>query len=576
MSESSFNTIVVRDSRINDISTKADVIVAKGGAQNNYQHIKSNSLSTTNINVNVVVPSENTIVDRNVTITCTAKLKVTIPAFTSYSQGVKTAFSYGKTEALAQFPLNSMFNNSSVTINQSNTSVNTRDMLHSLLKMSSDESLNMYDCPHMSDKRFKKYSDMTMTPSNPLGSYNDSVGGEIPRGAHPAIIGVIVTRHGQAASARVVTGTDAGDIAFVAALASGNNADHWVVDITFTSTEPLLFLSPFIYGKNNNNSAGLYGIRNMDFVFNMDSSAKGVLCSGSANPMTVELTSFDECYINVNYLTTQASDLLASKNVVPYVDYARYITTHSNLLYNASSKIDAHAVQLNQIPNKIYIFARKTLDLQALKDSKSFLPISDISINFNNVSGILANANAKDLYNMSVSNGSKQDRYEFLGKATGMTGLPVATSGSIVIIDPSRDLNLPDYLSNGSIGQFSFQPSVTILNTEADAPGQVIPGLVPELVIICEYNGLFITQAGQSMKQTGLLTKDLVMNSTMSQFGESSNYIKSFNNGNGCNSNSTIRNIPLLNVKKAGGAVSGGAKSGGAMSGGLPRFDNCI
>ena len=202
--------------------------------------------------------------------------------------------------------------------------------------------------------------------------------------------------------------------------------------------------------------------------------------------------------------------------------------------------------------------------------------MKSISINFNNVSGILASASVMDLYNMSVANGSKQDKYEFLGSATGITGFQVATTGSILVIDPSRDMNLPDYLSNGSVGQFSFQPTIGFVNTELDAPGQTEPGIKPELVIICEYNGLFITQAGQSMKQTGLLTKDVVMNSTMSQFGESSNYIKSFNRDNGCNSNSTIRNIPLLNVKKAGGAKSGGAMSGGAISGGRPKFENCI
>ena len=76
------------------------------------------------------------------------------------------------------------------------------------------------------------------------------------------------------------------------------------------------------------------------------------------------------------------------------------------------------------------------------------------------------------------------------------------------------------------------------------------------------------------MKQTGLLTKDTVVNTTMAQFGESSNYIESQNKANGSNlSVSSLRNVPLLNMKKSeksGGAMSGGAMSGGARSGGCP------
>ena len=166
---------------------------------------------------------------------------------------------------------------------------------------------------------------------------------------------------------------------------------------------------------------------------------------------------------------------------------------------------------------------------------------------------------------MSLYNGSKQDFYEFWGEATTVYGRKKSTIGSIVVIDPSRDLCLPDYLSNGSIGQFSLQMDVMVRNTDI-APMQ------PELLIIAEYNGFFLTESGQSLKQTGLLTKDLVVNATVAQFGESSNYIKSHNKSNGNNiSASSMRNVPLLNMKKSeksGGAYSGGAKSGGAFSGG--------
>ena len=568
MSDSSFNTVVVRDSRINDVSTKIDYIVSKGAAQNNYQHIKSTSAGVTNVNFAVTVPSENILVDRNITISAKPTFRVTIPVGVAVNTIV---FKYGATEALNQFPLNSLFTNATATINQASFSVNTQDMLHTLIRMSDDEVMSKYNCPYMSDKGFRAYSDMSLLESNPLAGFDKAKGSVVPRGSHPIEFSIIVTRNGAAASPAVTHANTGAQI--LAALTSGHVGDSWTIDISFQSTEPLLFLSPFLAGEGNNNSAGLYGVRNMDFVFNIDTSAKRLLCSGSTVPMTVQLTVMDECYLNLNYLSTQASDLLSSRNVVPFSDYSRFLTKSDKVLGNGNvafpnthtDSINAHAVQLSQIPNRIYVVARKPINTQTMKDSNAFLAIEGISINFNNVAGILANANAHDLYKLSIANGSKQDLYEFLGAASIANGLTKNTTGSILVINPARDLSLPDYLSNGSIGQYSFQANVRVRNLD-------VGNVTPEILIIAEYDGFFLTEAGQSMKQTGLLTKDLVVNATMAQFGESSNYIESHNKANGSNlSVSSMRNIPLLNMKKSeksGGAYSGGASSGGAFSGG--------
>ena len=418
MSDSSFNTVVVRDSRINDVSTKIDYIVSKGAAQSNYQHIRSTSASVTNVNFAVTVPSENILVDRNVTISARPTFRVTIPAGIAAGS---VAFAYGSIEALNQFPLNSLFSNATATINQASFSVNTQDMLHALIRMSDDEVLSKYNCSYMSDKGFRSYSDMAQLESNPLGSFEKAKGSIVPRGAHPIEFSIIVTRNGAAASAAVTHNNTSAQI--TTALTSGHAGDSWTIDISFQSTEPLLFLSPFLAGEGNNNSAGLYGVRNMDFVFNIDTSAKRLLCSGSTIPMSVQLTAMNDCYVNLNYLSTQASDLLASRNVVPFSDYSRFLTVSDQVFAaGASHSVTAHAVQLSQIPNRLFVVARKPINSQTMKDSNSFLAIEGISISFNNVAGILANANAHDLYKLSIANGSKQALYEFMGAASIANG----------------------------------------------------------------------------------------------------------------------------------------------------------
>jgi hypothetical protein len=413
----------------------------------------------------------------------------------------------------------------------------------------------------MADKRFKSYADMVLSESNPLGSFNNAKGKTIPRGSHPVTFAI--TRYQAGVADAVVTHNNTATQITTALTSVNAGTTSWSIDITTETTEPLLFLSPFLYGESNNNVAGLYGVKNMDFVFNIDSSAKRMFSSASPHVINISLVSLGVCTMNLNYLTVQDSDMLVSKNVVPYVEYQRYLTiAGENVAANGVANINSQAVNMSQIPNRIYIVARKPINLQSVKDSNTFLAITSISVNFNNVAGILSSANVSELYNMSVANGSQQDMLEFRGSAAFTNGKAKSTAGSILVIDPSRDLCLPDYISNGSIGSFNFQANVGVTNTDS-------VDVAPELVIICEYNGLFVTQAGTSMKQTGLLTKDIVVNTTMGQFGESSNYVKSFGFGNAQNNNcSQLKNIPFINFDKkmSGGALSAGAMSGGTLS----------
>jgi hypothetical protein len=223
----------------------------------------------------------------------------------------------------------------------------------------------------------------------------------------------------------------------------------------------------------------------MSFVFNIDSSAKRMFCSGIPHAINIPLLSLLNNKLNFKFLTCQPTDLLASKNVVPHCEYSRYLTVNQpNVAANGTADIVSQALQLSQIPKRIFIFCRKPITIQTIKDSNTYFAIEKINVNFNNLDGILSRASIDDLYGMSVRNGSKQDMYEFLGKALNVNGRSTSTAGSILIINPARDLHCPDYLSNNSTGQFSLQ----------------------------------FTQAGQSFKQTSLLTKEIVMNSTMSQF----------------------------------------------------------
>ena len=123
--------------------------------------------------------------------------------------------------------------------------------------------------------------------------------------------------------------------------------------------------------------------------------------------------------------------------------FHNFITKHYIINAGATSgDITINNIQLNQVPDRFRIFARKRLSDQEAsnsRDSNSFFKINSVSINFNNASGLLSSATTQDLWRMSGANGSKQSWYEFNRKAqvydNAGGNVQVSTSGSVIAIE---------------------------------------------------------------------------------------------------------------------------------------------
>ena len=158
----------------------------------------------------------------------------------------------------------------------------------------------------------------------------------------------------------------------------------------------------------------------MNLTFNLDASGNRAWSSGSTNASnyTVSLTALENNKLKFRFLSSQDSDIIANLNTLPHTEYQRYITNLPQVNAGTSLTVPSNALQLSQIPNKIYIVVRKPLNQCTVADSNSFFGIEGLSINFNNLNGILSGSSAVDLYELSKKNGSKQDLYEFLGSSS--------------------------------------------------------------------------------------------------------------------------------------------------------------
>jgi hypothetical protein len=233
----------------------------------------------------------------------------------------------------------------------------------------------------------------------------------------------------------------------------------------------------------------------------------------------------DAAKLNLRYMSLHASQYskLNSRNVLPYDEFVCYKRNFTSADAGGTEMSDV--ISMRQIPEKLFIILRPQCKSMRPNHSNNIaFPISKMNITFNNVSGLLSNYTMRDLYVMSRRNGSQQTWEEFSGKVRNGPSSDaddIASLGSLVVIDPVRDLGLSDFLSSGSLGQFSFQCTIQYNNihnhSNADTASVSTTGFNEcELAILANYGGILIIDKGSSSVMSGLLTKQSVLEAKLS------------------------------------------------------------
>jgi len=541
----SLKTVLIQDARIADITDEEHFAVLDGASQSTFQNFAASTQTSSSIVWNIQIPSENVVIDRHLLMQSTVTLTLTLagPTGTGINNGPDDTlvFDYGLTDSLQAFPLNALCLSQQMSINNSTISQNTRDIMPMILRMTDKRKLNKLNssCPSLVDAYYSNFNSGVGCINNVLAAYNNQSLDEdyTPRGAfNVSILDITHTWLTQAtppvarADKTLIMGAD-------------TDSNIFKIVLQFTTTEPFVALSPWI-NASSNNMAGLVGINNISCNLNIDSTCKRVFstCGPYLSSITLGATvgttvynAFTDSKLLFNFLSLQSEQYakISSKNVVPYLDFPRYLTTSSSFVpisavtatgVVSSATLTSNSLQLNQIPDLILICVRKPMSSQTWTDPNFFLTINSISISFNNTSGILSTANQNQLYNISVKNGSSQTYYEFSGFAgnnnTGTvtvdgqveqvfntklgTPIQVGTTGSMLVLNPSMDFNLPSYLSASSLGQYNLYFSINVSN-------QTGQDITPEICVITVNSGLFTTQLGSSIINTGLLTKEDVL-----------------------------------------------------------------
>jgi len=525
-----FEKVLVKDPRL-DVTDAIKYAVIKGGQNVTMVKLPAVAYSNSQLVWNVQVPSEQTIIDRRVLLNATVDVTVT-----SNSGLMGNTICYGVNAALASFPIHQCMTTLSATINNNTVTCNIDDVLPAIIRLLDNEDLvynNSYS-PAWNDIVGSYYLETLANNYDYLSDSNTALWActsreDWHRGVYP-----VYKTSGAFSSASLT--------------------------LSYELTEPLL-LSPFMFSKTKSNNQGFYGIQNMNIVANLNNGASifrgptagtasfvnpsGTGGSEGITGVTVDFTKYKP-NLFFTYLTPHPSDLMPARNIVPYYELPRYInsglnqvnkgtTANSVFTYGDSTLFTLNAIQLNQIPDRLIIFARRAKSkcsysagggggIWGIPDVS--LPISRVSINFNNNSGILASAENQQLWEMSKNNGANTNWAEWYGigmsvnkrgnqSLDGPTVAPVALSGSFLVLEFGKDIQLTeDFYASGSLGNFNLQMNITCRNnTTYDAgAGEV------EIVLITMNSGVFVCERGTSATYTGILTKQDVLEASAQEY----------------------------------------------------------
>jgi hypothetical protein len=416
-----------------DINEPREYVIMKGGNYVQYKQYTSTSYSANSFQFSCPPPSEKILVNRKVYL----QAPVTLNFTGSVSGATETLLNSGF-DAPRAFPLSTNLNTVSVTINNATVNINMGDVIQALLRYNNPECLKEYDysiTPTEMDES-QEYNELANTIRNVLSDYGNSNYGNTHRGAFPFTI---------------ISNTDT------------------TASVSFVATEPI-FLSPFYYGKGDH--SGFYGVRTMDFNFTWNSDLSRLWShnptpTGGTSTITGVTVNFGQPKLLFEYTTPPITMERPLSIAYPYYVVNRFPTGPTNIpASTTASNIVSNNIQLNSIPRRMYIYLREQNSDLTINKTDSFASIENISLQFENFSGLLASASKQDLYNIARNNGLNLSWTEWSGGPTfvGDLSTAVGTVGSVLCLEPGKDFGLPDNLAPGVIGNFMMQISVIARN----------------------------------------------------------------------------------------------------------------
>lgn len=333
----------------------------------------------------------------------------------------------GTNDGIRAFPCNQAMSSASVTINGAKTSTNSYDILNALAHYQWEDDLkkDLSGTGSMLDS-YMAYSDYVALGSarNPLAFFGEN-SSQPSRGS---LRYTVVSNTNTAATIRVVI------------------------------REPLM-ISPFSFGSKQ--QPALTGINIMNFQFNLINDLTYLWSHSSSGKTfaTIAASFYQPPELLLNYLSPGEGKAQFDPDktyTYPYITTIPYLTSVGNVTAGSSSSVTSGNISTFCIPDRVFLWLRRRNADRTYLTTDTFARIDTISINWQNESNLLSNANSFQLYQMSVENGL-QDAFPQWDQY----------SGSVCCVRFGRDVGLSDREAVSLSGKYQFTVTVNFTNPSA-------------------------------------------------------------------------------------------------------------
>jgi hypothetical protein len=265
--------------------------------------------------------------------------------------------------------------------------------------------------------------------------------------------------------------------------------------VRLTVREPLLFTPPFL-DTDISEEMGFVNCDQFTFTFILSDLSYMWSHASSGNTITSITPSFFAAPKLIYSASTAPLTMKIPDHVkYPYYTVVRFPNADLTLAAGASQQVQYQNIQLNGIPNKIFLFAFRRPQDRSYLTSNSYASIEQCNIQFNNVTGILSSSTKEQLYSICVENGV-QMTYNQWSKYVG----------SVLCLELGKDIPLSDSEAPGKRGTYQLQPTVTFKNNSSSS---VV--YTPYAVVVSE--GIFhIESSGLKRQEISPLTTEMILN----------------------------------------------------------------
>lgn len=368
-------------------------------------------------------------------------------------------------DALRAFPIASITTSNQLTLNNLTFTFQTNELVPKMARFWDTDSYDNHGFPSMLDT-CQRYQDSTASNNNPLANYGNMVGKVQPRGAYPMIV--------------------------------VNGISSTASSISATIYEPIWV--PCLHRKYDD-GLGFTNIRSCDLISNYSSNLSRIVShsldsSATLTSVTVHIAGNPIIFMKYN---TPPYGYIPKTISYRSEDINRFITPcpTAPLTSNSSVTFPSTNIQLNCIPKWVIICCVESVLNSTYTTTDTALNISNLSINFNNQSGLLSSMSEFNLWKTSAENGLQDSWAQYHGITQNTLGANVGSSGSFIKLVFGKDIPLGsagDY--PGKVGAYNFSCIATVTNVNQSASITA-----PQLYIITSSAQKIIIHEGGACEQ---------------------------------------------------------------------------